>query len=80
LKFQVSTNYYIKDVNLALKDLLHHNNLFSNPLIQKYFTNIEKPNPTHGLCLLFFSIVEEILAKTSTNERLLSGMDVEPFI
>jgi hypothetical protein len=37
--------------------------LSSNPLIQKYITNIEKPNPTCGLRVLFFSIVEEILAK-----------------
>ncbi len=51
-----------KDANLALKDLLHQN-LFSNPLIQKYVTNIEKPNPTHGLCVLCSSILEEILAK-----------------
>jgi hypothetical protein len=43
--------------------------LSSNPLIQKYITNIEKPNPTHGLCVLPSSIVEEILAKTSIGER-----------
>jgi hypothetical protein len=54
--------------------------LSSNPLIQKYITNIEKPNPTHGLCVLSFSIVKEILAKISTGERPLSNMDVEPFI
>jgi hypothetical protein len=46
-----------KDVNLALKDLLHQN-LSSNPFIQKYITNIEKPNPTHGLCVLSSSIVK----------------------
>ncbi len=68
-----------KDVNLALKDLLHQN-LSSNPLIQKYITNIEKPNPTHGLCVLSSSIVEEILAKTNIGERPFSSMDVEPFI
>jgi hypothetical protein len=54
--------------------------LSSNPLIQKYITNIEKPNPTHGLCVLFSSIVEKILAKTSTCEKPFSSMDVEPFI
>jgi hypothetical protein len=76
-KFQlISTS---KDVNLALKDLLHQN-LSSNPFIQKYITNIEKPNPTHGLCVLSSSIVEEILAKTNTGERPFSSMDVEPFI
>ena len=68
-----------KDVNLALKDLLHQN-LSSNPLIQKYITNIEKPNPTHGLYVLSSSIVEKILAKISTGERFFSSMDVEPFI
>ncbi len=68
-----------KDVNLVLKDLLHQN-LSSNPLIQKYITNIEKPNPTHGLCVLCFSIVEEILTKISIGERSFSNMDVEPFI
>jgi hypothetical protein len=68
-----------KDVNLALKDLLHQN-LSSNPLIQKYISNIEKPNPTHGLCVLSSSIVEEILAKTNIGERPFSSMDVEPFI
>ncbi len=52
----------------------------SNPLIQKYITNIEKPNPTHGLCVLSFSIVEEILTKVGTSERPFSSMDVEPFI
>jgi len=51
-----------KDVDLALKDLLHRN-LFSNPLTQKYVTNIEKPNPIHGLCVLCSSILKEILAK-----------------
>ncbi len=51
-----------KDVNLAFKDLLHQN-LSSNPLIQNYITNIEKPNPTHGLCVLSSSIVEKILGK-----------------
>jgi hypothetical protein len=76
-KFQpISTS---KDVNLALKDLLHQN-LSSNPLVQKYINNIEKPNPTHGLYVLSSSIVEEILAKTSTSERPFSSMDVEPFI
>jgi len=56
-KFQsIST---LKDVNLSLKDLLHQN-LSSNPLIQKYITNIEKPNLTHGLCFSFSSIVKEI--------------------
>jgi len=64
---------------LVLKDLLHQN-LFSNPLIQKYITNIEKPNPTHGLCVLSSSIVEELLAKTSIGERHFSSMDVDPFI
>jgi len=59
-KFQ-STNTS-KYVNLAFKDLLHQN-LSSNPLIQKYITNIDKPNPIHGLCVLFSSIVEKILAK-----------------
>jgi hypothetical protein len=54
--------------------------LSSNRLIQKYITNIEKPNPTHGLCVLFSSIVEEILAKTNIGERFFSSMDVEPFI
>jgi hypothetical protein len=54
--------------------------LSSNPLIQKYITNIEKPNPTHELCVLFFSVMKEILAKTSTNERPFSCMDVKPFI
>jgi hypothetical protein len=68
-----------KDVNLVLKDLLHQH-LSSNPLIQKYITNIEKPNPTHGLCVLCFSIVEEILTKISIGERSFSNMDVEPFI
>jgi hypothetical protein len=68
-----------KDVNLALKYLLHQN-LSSNPLIQKYINNIEKPNSIHGLCVLSFSIVEEIVAKTSINERPFSSMDVEPFI
>jgi hypothetical protein len=48
--------------NLAFKDLLHQN-LFSNPFVQKYITNIEKPNPTHGLCVLSSSIVEEIFTK-----------------
>jgi hypothetical protein len=38
------------------------------PFIQKYMTNIEKPNPIHGLCVLSSSIIEEILAKTSTSE------------
>ncbi len=55
-------------------------NLSSNPLIQEYITNIEKPNPTHGLCVLSSSIVEEILAKTNIGERPFSSMDVEPFI
>jgi hypothetical protein len=68
-----------KDVNLALKDLLHQN-LSSNPLIQKYISNIEKPNSTHGLCVLSSSIVEEILAKINIGERPFSSMDVEPFI
>jgi hypothetical protein len=54
--------------------------LSSNPLIQKYITNIKKPNPTHGLCVLFSFIVEEILAKTGTGERPFSSMDVETFI
>jgi hypothetical protein len=67
------------NVNLALKDFLHQN-LCSNPLIQKYITNIEKLNPIHGLCVLSSSIVEEILAKISTSERPFSSMDVEPFI
>ncbi len=76
-KFQLTSTS--KDVNLALKDLLHQN-LSSNRLIQKYITNIEKPNPIHGLCVLSFSIVKEILAKTSTCERPFSSMDMEPFI
>jgi hypothetical protein len=76
-KFQSTSTS--KDVNVALKDLLYQN-LFSNPLIQKYITNIEKPNPIHGLCVLSSSIVEEIFAKPSTNERSFSSMDVEPFI
>jgi len=54
--------------------------LSSNPLIQKYITNIKKPNPTHKLCVLSFSIVKEILAKTSIDERPFSSMDVKPFI
>jgi hypothetical protein len=54
--------------------------LFSNPFIQKYITNIDKPNATHGLCVLSSSIVEEILTKTSISERFFSSMDVEPFI
>jgi len=54
---QLIHHVWSKDVNLALKDLLHQN-LSSNPLIQKYILNIEKPNPTHGLCVLFSSIVE----------------------
>jgi len=58
-KFQPTSTS--KDVNLAFKDLLHQN-LFSNPLIQKYITNIEKPNPTHGLCVLSSLIVKKILA------------------
>jgi hypothetical protein len=65
-KFQSTST--LKDVNLAFKDLLHQN-LSSNPLIQKYITNIKKPNPTHKLCVLSFSIVKEILAKTSIDER-----------
>ncbi len=76
-KFQPTNT--LKDVNLAFKDLLHQH-LSSNPLIQKYITNIEKPNPTHGLCVLCFSIVEEILTKISIGERSFSNMDVEPFI
>jgi hypothetical protein len=64
---------------LALKDLVRQN-LSSNPLIQKNITNIEKPNLTHGLCVLSSSIVEEILAKTNIGERPFSSMDVEPFI
>jgi hypothetical protein len=76
-KFQPTNT--LKDVNLAFKDLLHQH-LSSNPLIQKYITNIEKPNPTHGLCVLCFSIVEEILTKTNIGERSFSNMDVEPFI
>ncbi len=55
-------------------------NLFSNPFIQRYITNIEKANPAHGLCVLSSSNVEEILAKTSTSERPFPSMDVEPFI
>jgi hypothetical protein len=43
--------------------------LSSNPLIQKYIINIEKPNPIHALCVLSSLIVEEILAKTSSGER-----------
>jgi hypothetical protein len=54
--------------------------LSSNPLIQKYITNIEKPNPTHGLCVLYSSIVEKILTKTHIGERPFPSMDVEPFI
>jgi hypothetical protein len=54
--------------------------LSSNPFIQQYITNIEKPNPTHGLCVLSSSIVEEILTKTNTGERPFSSMDVKPFI
>ncbi len=65
--------------NLAFKDLLHQN-LFSNPFIQKYITNIEKPNPTHELCVLSSSIVKEILVKINISERPFSSMDVEPFI
>jgi hypothetical protein len=76
-KFQPTSTS--KDVNLAFKNLLHQN-LSSNPFIQQYITNIEKPNPTHGLCVLSSSIVEEILAKTNTGERPFSSMDVKPFI
>jgi len=54
--------------------------LSSNPLIQKYITNIEKPNPSHGLCVLFSFIVEKIFAKTGIGERFFSSMNVEPFI
>jgi len=54
-KFQPTSTS--KDVNLALKDLLHQK-LSSNPLKQKYITNNEKPNLTHGLCVLCSSIVE----------------------
>jgi hypothetical protein len=69
-----------KDVNLAFKDLLHKK-LSSNPLIQKYVTNIEKPNPIHGLCVLSSSIVKEILTNFGTSERFFfSSMDVEPLI
>jgi hypothetical protein len=68
-----------KDVNLALKNLLHQN-LSSNTFIQKYITNIEKSSPIHGLCVLSSSIIEEIFAKTNTSERPFSSMDVEPFI
>jgi hypothetical protein len=64
---------------LAIKDILHQN-LSSNTLIQKYITNIDKPNPIHGLCVLSSSIVKKILKKTSINERPFSNMDVEPFI
>jgi hypothetical protein len=53
---------------LALKDLLHQIQ-FSNPLIQKYVTNIEKPNPLHVLSSF---IVEEILAKIGISETHLS--------
>jgi hypothetical protein len=67
----------LKDVNLAFKDLLHQN-LSSNPLIQKYITNIEKPNPIHGLCVLFSSIIEKIFTKINVGERPFSSMDVEP--
>jgi hypothetical protein len=76
-KFQPTST--LKDVNLALKGILHQN-LFSNPVIQKYITNIEKSNPTHGLHVLFFSIVKEIFVKTNIGERPFSSMDVEPFI
>jgi len=76
-KFQPTSTS--KDVNLAFKDLLHQN-LFSNPFIQKYITNIEKPNPTHELCVLSSSIVKEILVKINISERPFSSMDVEPFI
>jgi hypothetical protein len=76
-KFQLTSTS--KDVNLAFKDLLHQN-LSTNPLIQKYITNIEKPNLTHGLCVLSFSIVEEILAKLSIGGRFFPSMDVELFI
>jgi hypothetical protein len=51
-----------KDVNLALKDLLHQN-LSSNLLIQKHITNIEKPNRTHGLCVSSSLIVKKYLQK-----------------
>jgi hypothetical protein len=43
-------------------------------------TNIDKPIPTHGLCVLSSSIVEEILAKLVLVEMPFSSMDVEPFI
>jgi hypothetical protein len=68
-----------KDVNLALKNLLHQN-LFSNPFIKKYITNTEKLNPIHGLCVLFSFIVEGILAKIGIGEKPFSSMNVKPFI
>ncbi len=49
-------------------------------LYKKYITNIEKPNTTHGLCVLSLSFVEETLTKTSIGERPFTSMDVEPFI
>ncbi len=76
-KFQLTNTS--KDVNLAFKDLLHQK-LSSNPLIQKYITNVEKPNSTHGLCVLSYLNVEIFFAKISIGERPFSKMDVEPFI
>jgi hypothetical protein len=73
-KFQPTSTS--KDVNLAFKNFLHWN-LSSNPIIQKCITNIEKPNLTHGLCVLSSSIVKEIPTKISTGERFFSRMDVE---
>jgi len=64
-----------KDVNLAFKNLLHQN-LSSNPIIQKYITNIEKPNL---MCFIFFNC-RKIFAKISIGEMFLSSMDLEPFI
>jgi len=68
------------------KMLIWHSKIFCTKiclqihLCKKNITNIEKPNPTHGLCVLSSFIVEEILAKTSTGERPFSSLDVEPFI
>jgi hypothetical protein len=68
-----------KDVNLALEDLLHQN-LFSNPLIQKYVTNIEKTKSNPWIMCLSSSIVKYILAKFGTGERPFSSMDMKPFV
>jgi hypothetical protein len=54
--------------------------LSSNPFTQKYITNIEKLNPTHGLCLLNFLFQKKYLPKIVIGERPFSSMNVELFI